>query len=155
MQIIWPNDLKVADQIDKISTDRTWQWWLPQYWLCNGSSAVQVVSKFMQIYLAFDLELTNQFDKVKPSFEKSLILQGLIGHLKVNKVKWFAFWRDATWTADEPLHNQYCGSHHCQVWSPSFEKFWILQGFIGHLEVIRSNNLHNLETSWTADVSVT
>ena len=34
-------------------------------------------------------------------------------------------------------------------------KVMILQDFIGHLEVIRSNNLHNLETSWTADVGVT
>ena len=36
-----------------------------------------------------------------------------------------------------------------------FWKVLDLQGLIGHLEVIRSNNLHNLETSRTAEVGVT
>ena len=39
--------------------------------------------------------------------------------------------------------------------STFFEKFWIVQGLIGHLKVIRSNNLYNLGTSWTADAGVT
>ena len=39
--------------------------------------------------------------------------------------------------------------------STFFWKVLDLQGWIGYLEVIRSNNLHNLETSWTVEFGVT
>ena len=50
--------------------------------------------------------------------------------------------------------NDLKAANHIHKVSTFFWKVMILQCFIGHL-VIRSNNLHNLETSWTADVGVT
>ena len=47
---------------------------------------------------------------------------------------------DCTLAFDLELTNQLIKSAH-------FEKSWILQCLIGHLDVIRSNNLHNLEKS--------
>ena len=38
--------------------------------------------------------------------------------------------------------------------STFFWKAMDLQNFIGQLKFIRSNNLHNLEISWTADPGV-
>ena len=51
------------------------------------ASAVQLVSQLCKLFWPNDLELTNQFDKVSTFFCKVMILQGLLGHLKVIRSK--------------------------------------------------------------------
>ena len=87
--------------------DCTWWRWPPRYGLCNGSSAVQVVSP------PHTLTLT---------YWTSRHIPGGV----------------TTWPADEPLHNRYRGSHHCQVRSIG----WVCEG----QGVWRGYNL----TSWWA-----
>ena len=67
------------------------------------AAAVQLVSQICKLFWLNELELTNQFDKINTLFWKVMILQGLIGDLKI----------------------------------------------------IRSNNWHNLEANWRADAGVT
>ena len=103
--------------------DRTWWRWSPRYGLCNTSISCSTCFYFgIWPFKSWPINLT--------IFEKSWILQGLIGHLKVKGL--MKQWLLATSASDSDFSFRFCRkivlvckfavfAEHCK-----FKKLWLL-----------------------------